>query len=146
MRIHLTSLHEQMVGPVRTALLVLLAAVGFVLLIACANVANLMLARATGRQKDIAVRAALGAGRSRLVREMLSESFVLASFGGVLGCAVAYWTVRLLVAMSPGSIPRLEEATMDLPVLFFALGTVFITTLLCGLAPALKTSGVELVL
>ena len=112
----MASLHEQMVAPVRPALMVLLAAVGFVLLIACANVANLLMSRAAGREKEIAVRAAIGAGRLRLIRQMLTESLVLALVGGAVGLVVAYWGIRVLRSLSPDNIPRLDEVAVDLPV------------------------------
>ncbi len=135
--IHLTDMQEEVVGDVRPALLVLLGAVGFVLLIACANVGNLLLARAEARQKEIAVRTALGAGRGRLAKQFLTESVVLSLIGGTLGLIVGAVGVRALLATNPNSIPRVGEITLDASVMVFTLGVSIVAGLIFGLAPLL---------
>jgi predicted permease len=135
-----TSLREEMVGEIRPALLILLGAVGFVLLIACANVANLLLARAETRQREIAVRSAVGAGRGRLARQFLTESVILSLVGGGLGLLVGQWGLRALLAVSPDSIPRADAIALDPAVLIFAVGVAVLTGLLFGLAPMLHLS------
>jgi predicted permease len=131
-------LPEVLIGDFRQRLLVTLGAVSFVLLIACGNVANLLLVRGSARQKEIAVRAALGAGRGRIVRQLLTESAVLALVGGVTGLALAWLGVRALVAAAPPGIPRLDETRIDPAVLLFALGLALVCSLFFGLAPALR--------
>jgi len=137
-------LHEAIVGKVSSFLLILLGAVGFVLLIACANIANLLMARASARQKEIAIRAALGASRRRLVSQFLTESLLLAVMGSALGLLIALWGSDALIAFSPGNIPRLKEAAIDGRVLGFTLLLALLTTLIFGLAPAWQASKPDL--
>ena len=132
------------VGDTRQTLFVLLGAVAFVLLIACANVANLLLARAAARGRELVVRAAVGAGRLRLVRQMLTESIVLALLAGIGGIIVARWGVAALVATAPADVPRLDEVSVDLTALMFALGISLAASLIFGLAPAWHVSRVDL--
>jgi predicted permease len=137
-------LQEQVVGDVRRALLVLLGSVALVLLIACANVANLLLTRATGREKEVAIRTALGAGWMRLVRQLLTESVLLAVLGGAFGLLIAKSSLYLVRSMNPGNIPRLEDVEISGPVLGFTFGISLLTGILFGIAPAWRAIRVDL--
>ncbi|MEZ5285154.1 MAG: ABC transporter permease [Vicinamibacterales bacterium] len=142
--VDVTTLHERTVGDVRLAVLVLLGAVAMVLLIACANVANLVLVRGAARQNELAVRTALGAGRRGVVSYLLTENFVLALGGGAAGLIVAAWGVDVLRWLAPPDLPRLDEIAFDGPAFVFALGLVALTTMLFGFGPSLRLSRVPL--
>jgi putative ABC transport system permease protein len=134
------SMKEQVVGASRTALLTLLGAVVFVLLVACANVSGLQLARASMRQREMAIRSALGAGRGSMIRQLLCEALILASLGGGVGLLVAVWGVDLLTKLQPANLPRLEEVHIDSTVLAFTMAVSIVSALLFGLAPAFRLS------
>lgn len=140
-----TPLAKQVAGDTRRPLLLLLAAIGVVLLIACANVANLLLLRSVGRQKEFTLRAALGAGRARLVRQVLTESVVLAFAGGALGMLLGLAGIYFVKQFGPSNLPRLHEATLDTQVFLFTLAVTLITGILFGLVPALGAAGENLV-
>ncbi|MDQ3950841.1 MAG: ABC transporter permease, partial [Gemmatimonadota bacterium] len=137
----LVPLHEQLVGHARPALLVLLGASGFLLLIACANVSNLLLARSAARQRELAVRVAMGAGRGRIVRQLIAEALVLSLAGGAAGVLIAVAGVRALLALEPGSVPRLGEVGVSWTALLFAFGVAFATALVLGVITALRGAG-----
>ena len=141
---HVVGLQEQIVGDVRRALLVLLGSVALVLLIACANVANLLLVRSAARRREFAIRSALGASRTRMVRQLLTESVLLAMTGGILGLIVAKLGVRLMFAEFPQSLPRDDSIGVNLTVLFFAFGISLVVGIAFGLAPALKSSRADM--
>jgi predicted permease len=151
-RYELTYEHRELVQPVRQGLMVLMGAVGFVLLIACVNVANLLLARTAARRHEMAVRVAIGAGRSRLIRQMLTESLLLAALGGIAGTALAIAAIRVLktlattmarIDVSPGGFPRIDSIELDLPVLAFTFTCCLVTGILFGIVPAVLSSQVD---
>src|SRR2546430_3073736 len=141
--VFISTLHERLVREVKPSLLALLGAVGFVLLIACANVANLLLARSAARQKEIAIRAAMGASRTRVLRQMLTESILLSAIGGVAGLVLSIWLTDLLMSILPEGAPRLEQIGIDYRVLTFALGVSAFTGILFGIVPALQASKLD---
>lgn len=141
----LVPIHEQVVGDVRTALWILPIAVAFLLLIACANVANLLLVRATRRQRELAIRSSLGAGRFRLIRQMLAENILLSVLGGGVGLILAIWTLKLIALLAPQNIYRLNAISVDRRVVVYTLVVSFITSLFFGSIPALQVSRINLV-
>src|SRR3984957_718911 len=138
-----TPLKEKVVGQIETPLLVLLGAVGFVLLITCANVAHMLLARAAARQKEVAVRAALGARRGRIIRQFLTESLLLGCLGGATGLALSVLATRALIAISPANIPRMQTVTIDLRAALFLFAPTLLTSVAFGLGPALEASSIN---
>jgi predicted permease len=137
-------LHEEIAGRARTTLLALFGAVVFVLLIACVNVANLSMARGTAREREVAVRTAVGAGRWRIARQFLTESLLLAMAGGVAGMLLAQWAIAALRSLGPEQLPRLQAVSIDVRILLFTLGATLLTGMLFGLAPALQAGRVDL--
>jgi len=144
LKITSTPLREMIVGDVRRPLFVLLGAVGFVLLVACANVANLLLARGSARHGELSVRAALGAGRLRLIRQLLTEAILLGLIGGALGLVLAYWGTNALVAARPADLPRVDAIRLNGTVVMFTLGAALLTSLIFGLLPALQATNEHL--
>jgi predicted permease len=143
-RVTVRAFADDFVGDYRTLLSIIFGAVSFVLLIACTNVANLLIARGTTRARELSIRAALGAGRGRLVRQLLTESVVLSLVAAILGIALAYGLLRAVLGVSPENVPRLDQARVDWHVLLFTLGLALVSTLIFGLLPALRTAGTQL--
>ena len=141
--LRLVPLSEELTGNARLALTVLLSAVVFVLLIACANVASLLFGRGSARQKEMAIRAAVGAGRARLFGQVLIESLILATVGGAAGLLLARWSLSLILAVVPEAVPRLMESSIDGSVLAFTVGASLITALVFGVGPALALGRVN---
>ena len=141
--VSLWTLHERLVREMKPSLLALLGAVGLVLLIACANVANLLLARSAARQKEIAIRTAMGASRTRVLRQMLTESILLSTIGGIAGLVLSIWLTDVLMSMLPEGAPRLDQIGIDYRVLIFALGVSALTGILFGIVPALQASKLD---
>lgn len=142
--VHVVPVIQNVVGDIRPVLLALVGAVGFVLLIACTNVANLLMSRAVTRRKEIAIRMAVGANRSRVIQQLLTESLLLSGLGGLGGLMLAVWGIDVLEAMSPVSIPRVESVQLDTSVILFTIGVSLLTGLLFGLIPAVQTSGTDM--
>src|SRR5215472_17611008 len=142
--IKLVSMKEDIVGNIEPLLYVLVAAVGFLLLIACANIANLLLARAVGRSREFAIRTALGASRARMIRQLLTESILLAGVGGLFGLALAFWSTRAILKGLPAALPRADEISLDARVLLFSLTLSLFTGVIFGLVPALKATRINL--
>jgi putative ABC transport system permease protein len=141
--INLVPIRDEMLGSIRPRLLLLWTAVGFILLIACANIANLMMARTATRDREIAIRTALGASRFRVVRQLLTESVVLSLLGGLLGLLVALLFIKLLIRFNPGDIPRLDTTTLDARSILFTFAIAFVTGIIFGLVPALQASKID---
>jgi putative ABC transport system permease protein len=139
-------LREMMIGDVRRPLFVLFGAVGFVLLVACANVANLLLARGSARHGELSVRAAVGAGRARLIRQLVTESILLGIIGGALGLGLAYWSTQALIAARPADLPRIDDIRLSGTVVIFTFGVSLLTSLIFGLVPALQATNQHLLL
>ena len=147
-RLTMTSrpLRDMMIGEVRRPLFVLMGAVGFVLLVACANVANLLLARGSARHGELSVRAAIGAGRARLIRQLVTESMLLGIIGGALGLGLAYWSMQALIAARPVDLPRLDDIRLSGTVVFFTFALALLTSMIFGLIPALQITSQQLLL